>query len=113
MDAELALELLVQPSERTAQLGRGPDCAQPVVFVEIRNAEHRHDGVADELLHGAAVAFEHLGHPLEPPRHDQSQRLRVEPLSERRRIGHVCEEDGDRSSAYGHVLSVGLALRSA
>jgi nicotinamide-nucleotide amidase len=39
--------------------------------------------------------------------------LRVEPLAERSRIGHVCEEDGDRSTAYGHVLSVGLDSRSA
>ena len=110
---KLALELVVELSERHAQVGRSSHRTQRVVLVQLGNPEDGHHGIADELLHRAAVAHEHLGHPLEPARHDLPQGLRVEPLPERSRIGHVCEEDGDRSSAYGHVLSVGLGSRCA
>ena len=34
-------------------------------------------------------------HLLEIPRHDVAERLRIEPLAERRRAGDVGEEDGD------------------
>ena len=111
MDAELVAELVVQPRERRSQLGRRADRAQGVVLVELGDAEHRHHRVADELLDRPAVALQHLGHALEPAGHHLPERLRVEAFPERRGVGDVGEEDGDRSPAYGHVLSVGLGLR--
>src|SRR5215813_5574631 len=60
-----------------------------------RDAEHGHDRVADELLDRSPVTLEDGLHLLEVARHDTAERLRVESLSERRRPGHVGEEDGD------------------
>jgi hypothetical protein len=101
--AEVAPELVVQLGERLPELGAGADCAQRVVLVQLGDAEDGHDRVPDELLDRAAVPLEHAGHPFEPTRHDAPQRLRVEPLAERRRIRNVREEDGDRTATDGHV----------
>src|SRR3712207_7865932 len=49
-DAPVALELRVQVFERAAHLGRRADGAERVVLVQHRDPEHRHHGVADELL---------------------------------------------------------------
>ena len=50
----------IQPVERLTQLDAGPDRAQRIVLVRQGDAEHRDDRVADELLHRAAVAGEHV-----------------------------------------------------
>ena len=47
----------------------GADGAEGVVLVGDRDAEDRHHGVADELLHGAAVALDRRGHRREVPEH--------------------------------------------
>ena len=65
-DAELTLELVVELSERHAQVGCSSYRTQRVVLVQLGNPEDGHHGIADELLDRAAVAHEHLGHPLEP-----------------------------------------------
>ena len=57
-DALVAFELLVEPAQRLAHLGGRADRAQGIVLVHTRDPEHRHDGVADELLDGAAVALD-------------------------------------------------------
>ena len=108
---QLPLELLVQLGERLAELGRGAHRPQRVVLVQLRDAEDGHDRVADELLHRPAVPLEHDRHLLEEAGHHPPQRLRVEPLAQRRRIRDVCEQDGDRAPTDGHVLSVGLPPR--
>ena len=110
MDSELAAELVVQRRQGGSQLGGRPDRAQGVVFVQLGDAEYGHDRVADELLDRPSVAFEDLGHALEPAGHHLPERLRIEAFPERCGVGDVGEEDGDRSPAYGHVLSVGLGL---
>src|SRR5207253_2245395 len=50
---------------------------------------------ADELLDGAAVPLEGGAHLVEVAGHQAPERLRVEPLTERRRPDHVGEEDRD------------------
>ena len=93
--AVVALELVVQLAEGAAQLVGGPDCPERVVLVHDRHAEDRHDRVADELLHGPAVALDDHLRRLEVAGHHPAQALRVDPLAERGRAGHVAEEDGD------------------
>ena len=67
--AELPLEVLVELGKLLAHLDGGADCSQSVVLVHMRNAEYRHDGVADEFLDGAAVALEHRAHLVEVASH--------------------------------------------
>jgi hypothetical protein len=57
-DAVVAFELAVEASSAVAHVGRGADRAERVVLVQLRDAEHRHHGVPDELLDGSSVAFE-------------------------------------------------------
>ena len=84
------------------------DQAQPgahralgVVLVRRRHAEHAHDGVADELLDGAAVRLD------DPPRRAvvaAQQRvdvLRVVALAQRREPDDVAEEGGDDAAFLG------------
>ncbi len=109
-DTPLALELVAETFRVAAELVRGANGADRVVFVELRHAEHGHDSVADELLHGAPVALDHLAGDLEPARERAAHRLGIQPLSESGRIGHVREEDGDRLARDGHRLSLGRLL---
>ena len=50
----------LQPDRRDgrSQLDRGANSPERVVLVRLRDAEDRHHGVADELLHRAAVPLE-------------------------------------------------------
>ena len=82
--------------QRVAHLDRRPHGAQRVVLVQHRHAEHGHHGVADELLHAAAVPLDDRLHPLEVAREQRTQPLRVERLAERGRAGEVAEEDRHR-----------------
>ena len=59
-----------------------------------RNPEHRHHGVADELLHRAAVRIDDRLHPLEVAGKQHPDRLRVGRLPQRRRADDVAEQDG-------------------
>ena len=60
------------------RIDSGADCAQRVVLVQLRHAEHRHHGVADELLERSAVPLDRLAHELEVARQQRAVRLRVE-----------------------------------
>ena len=112
-DSELPLELFVQPGEGKANIGRGADRPQRVVLVQLRDPEDGHHRIADELLERSAVALEDRSHRIEVPRHDLPERLGVESLAERRPVGDVGEEDGNRAAADGHVLSLGLGPQRA
>src|SRR5207244_822492 len=90
---ELALQLCVQPGELLAELVSRTRRTQRVVLVHHRYPKDGHDGVADELLHGPAVALEHLARHGEVTLHHTSQRLGVETFAERSRAGDVAEED--------------------
>src|SRR5204862_4239915 len=92
----VALELVVQGSERVSQLGGGAQGTQGVVLVHDWHAEDSHDSVADELLYRAALALEARSCSVEVARHHTAERLWVELLTERRRAGHIGEQDSYR-----------------
>ena len=93
----------VQPDPRLqAELGQGIThlhrrSAGPegVVLVQLWDAEHGHDRVADELLHRSAVGFDDPLHPLEVAGEERTQGFRIGGLPKRGRAGDVAEEDGD------------------
>ena len=78
-----------------AHVERRPRGAQRVVLVRDRDAEHRHHAVAAVVLDRAAVPLDGLAHAVEPALHRPAQRLRVDPLAERRRAHDVGEDDRD------------------
>ena len=102
----VAFELVVEVLERRAHVDGGADRAERVVLVELRDAEHGHHGVADELLDRAAVAFERGTHRVEVAGHHLAHRLGVELLAELGRAGHVAEHDRDGLADLG---SLGVA----
>ena len=97
LDAEsmVALEVLVEQGERRVHLDGCPDRAQRVVLVQRRESEHRHDRVADELLHGPAVVFDRRLHRVEVAGHHAPDRLRIEPVAESGRADEIGEDDRD------------------
>jgi hypothetical protein len=80
--SEPLLEFRVQLAQPVAHLERRPHCAQGVVLMDDRHAEHRHDGVADELLDRPSVPFDGRLHGGEVPGHHLPERLRIELLGE-------------------------------
>ena len=58
-DAVLAFELEVERLQRLPHAGGGPDRAQRVVLVQPGDPEDGHHRIADELLDGPAVSFDH------------------------------------------------------
>jgi hypothetical protein len=64
--------------------------------VDLRHAEHRHHGVADELFDRAAVALDRHAHGVEVPLRDESKLLGIEDLAHRRRPREVAEDDRHR-----------------
>jgi hypothetical protein len=86
---------VVQGLERPPHAVRGPNRSERVVLVELRDPEHRHHGIADELLDRPAVPFDHRGHLLEVTAHDAAQRFGVETITQGRRPRHVGEHDRD------------------
>jgi hypothetical protein len=64
--------------------------------VNLRDAKHGHDRIADELLHGSAVRLDDSFHALEVAGEDGAQRLGICRFPQLGRAGDVAEEDGDR-----------------
>ena len=95
LGAELLVQLVVEPGELVTQLMGCTRGTQGIVLVHDGDAEDRHHGVADELLHRAAVPFEHRLRDGEVALHDAAERLRVEPLPKSGRPGDVAEENRD------------------
>src|SRR5919106_451438 len=60
--------------------------------MQLRYPEARHHGVADELLHRAAVPFDDLAHLVEVQCHDAAYRLSVESLPQRGELDHIAED---------------------
>ena len=94
-EPDVLAQLCVQALEPGAQLIRSTHGAQGVVFVHDGDAEDSHHRVADELLHRTAVALEDLARHAEIALHHATEGLGVEALAERRRSGHVAEQDRD------------------
>ena len=84
---------LVQRGDRLTRCERCPHGSLGVVLVRRRGAEDRHDGVADELLHGPAVALEVPAQRLVVAAQKRANVLRVGVLGARRRPDEV-DEDG-------------------
>jgi hypothetical protein len=100
-----AFELVVQAAELSTKLDGRAHGAQRIVLVDDRDPEDGEDGVADELLDRAPVSLEHLARGLVVARPDAPQRLGVEPLAERGRVGHVAEDE--RDGLPDHETSLG------
>ena len=94
-DPVLLRELLVERRDTDADVEGGACRAQRVVLVRDRDAERRHDCVAGELLHGAAVSRDRRRDRLEVALQDAPERLGIERLGERHRLDDVDEEDRD------------------
>ncbi len=86
---------LVQLGDRLAYGERCPDGPLGVVLARRRRAEDRHHGVADELLHRAAVALELEAHALVIAGEDRPHVFGIELLGLRGEADEVGEEDGD------------------
>jgi hypothetical protein len=82
-----------QPGDVGHDLGGRPESARRVVLLGSGRPEYRHDGVADELLHVAAVLPHSGGADLVIPVEQQLERLRVHALGERGVADNVQEED--------------------
>ena len=89
-------QLLAERRQPLADLRHRAHGPQRIVLVRDRDAEHRHRRVADELLHRAAVPLHDQPDLLEVAAHRAPHRLGIEPLAERRRPGHVAEDDRHR-----------------
>ena len=99
-------ELHVVPSARPLADGeRRPDGALGVVLVGDRSAEDRHHGVADELVHDAAVLLEPGAQLAVVGREETAHVLRVQGLRALREPDEVGEEDRDHATllARGRV----------
>jgi hypothetical protein len=64
--------------------------------VQLGNAEHPNNGIADELLDRPLMPFQHPPHLLEIPAHHPLERLRVQALAQRPGPRQVAEHDRDR-----------------
>jgi hypothetical protein len=76
-------------------VGRRLHGSQAVVFVDDRDPEHGHHGVADELLDRAAVALQLVAHLGEVAGDHPPQGLRIHLLAQRRGAGEIAEDHGD------------------
>ena len=96
-DADADREPLVGFRRRGVQVERRPYCPERVVLVRLGHAEHGHDRVADELLHGAAVGLDRRPCRREVPAEQRMGRLGIESFDETRRIDEIGEQDGHRA----------------
>ena len=77
-----------QRRQRIAHLHRRPTGTQRIVLMRLRDPEHRHHRITDELLHHPAMRLHNRFHPLEIPRKQRPQRLRIKPLAQLPRTRH-------------------------
>ena len=109
-DSSLALEIRIQVRECLLHFACGPHGPKRVILMRGGNPKHGHDRVADELLDSPPMTLERRSRLREVALHHAPKRLRVEPLSERRRARDVCEHDGDGLARFHHRSSVRLAV---
>jgi hypothetical protein len=88
------------------QFGRRPHRPQGIVVVQQWDAEDGHDGVADELLHLAAVLLEHAPRLTDVALYHAADRLGVERLAEGVKAGHIGEDHGHDLARPRHRASV-------
>ena len=107
LDTDPDVEGLIEPELRGEPTGVTPDReSRPyrprgVVLVDVRQPEHRHHGVADELLGLAAERTQLLGHGVVEAAEHLPCALGVEALRERGRLDQVGEEHRDELAFLG------------
>jgi hypothetical protein len=82
----------------------GPDRAQGVVLVRVRDAEDGHESVAHDLRHRPAVLLHDQPEFCDPRPNDGQNLLRIERFGDGGVTGEVGEEDG-------YDLALGRNLR--
>src|SRR5207245_1906538 len=82
-------------------------------LVQLRDSEHGHDRVADELLHPGAMPLERRPRLVEVAGLEPSQGFRIEPLSRPRVAGEIAEEHGHGLAGLACELRLGGQLRTA
>ena len=97
-DAGPGLDSWSQRLDGVDELEAGPDGPLGVVLAGDGGAPDRHDGVADELLDGAAVAADHLAGELEVAVQELAGVLGVLALGERREADEIGEQDRDEAA---------------
>ncbi len=90
--AVCALEPFVQAIETVLHRQCATQRPGRVVLVRARDAEQRHHGVADELLHDATLGLDGGPHLVEEGVHDRRQLLRIELLAHRGTADTIGEE---------------------
>ena len=95
------------------QVERGPDRPLGVVLVRDRRPPHRHHGVADELLDGAAVQRDQPAAGLEVAGQQLTGVLRVAALGCGGEADEVGEEDGDHLPLGGRGAAAAGAAGAA
>ena len=107
-------ELRIQLIESVAHLGCGAHGTQRVVLAEPWDAEDGHDGITDELLHGAAMTFDHLPHRVEVSGEHDLESFRIEAFAELGGADDVGEQDRyGPASTRRHVIGQWGSARRA
>ncbi len=85
-------EPFVQPLETVLHRQRATQRPGRIVLVRAGNAEQRHHGVADELLHDPTLGLDGRPHLVEEGVHDGRQFFRIELLAHRGTADTIGEE---------------------
>ncbi len=80
----------------------GTNGAFSVVLMQPGNAEHDHDGIADELLDRSTVRFGDGLHPLEVTRHHTANQLWIVARADRGGVDDIRKQDTDDFAFLGH-----------
>ena len=95
--------------DTVAQLDRRAHCSERVVLVQLRNAEHGHDRIADEFLDRPAVPLDRGPRGVEVASHHGTRRFRVETLGAGGRARHIAEQHGHGLALLTRRLGVAEA----
>jgi len=100
-DAGASLEVGVELGHARDEVERGADGALGVVLGRGWGSPDRHDGIADELFHGSAVALDHTACRLEVLREELPRVLRVALFRCCREADEVEEQKRDEAALGG------------
>jgi hypothetical protein len=95
LEALLRPELVGVLTDRLRQMPGGMTGPAGMVLLSHRRPEQRHDAVAGELVHRPAELRDPFGQNGDEPGHDPRPDLRIQPLLQVHRPGHIGEENGD------------------
>ena len=91
-DTRPGLDARTERADRIDKLESGPDASLGIVLVGDRGAPDRHDGIADELLHRAAVPLDDVTGELEVAGQELPDGLRIATLGQRREPDEIREQ---------------------